>query len=115
MSDYRKLRVWQNAHALVLDVYQCTVRFPKDEQYALTAQIRRSAASIPANIAEGTGRTTQKELAYFCGVARGSLNELEYHLLLAHDLRYLPADAHAMLGSRLSELRGMLTKFMKTL
>ncbi|MEX0911807.1 MAG: four helix bundle protein [Gemmatimonadota bacterium] len=86
--------MWQDAHALVLDVYKLAFGLPREEMYGLSAQIRRSASSIPASIAEGTGRGTQPELARFCRIANGSLNELEYHLLLARDLSYLPADAY---------------------
>lgn len=115
MADYRKLLVWQQAHGLVLSVYHTTLLFPKAEMYGLVAQVRRAAASVPANIAEGTGRGTQRELARFCRIARGSLNELEYHLLLARDLGYLTTDTHAPLASRLVVLRRMLTKFIQSL
>ncbi|MEX2569774.1 MAG: four helix bundle protein, partial [Gemmatimonadota bacterium] len=78
-------------------------------------QIRRSASSIPASIAEGTGPGTEPELARFCRIATGSLNELEYHLLLCRHLSYLPADAYEPLSLRLSALRRMLTKFIQSL
>jgi four helix bundle protein len=73
------------AHQLVLAVYQTTASFPRDETYGLTMQIRRSASSIPSNIAEGCGRDGDAELACVCLIARGSASELEYQILLAHD------------------------------
>src|SRR5688500_11411498 len=89
MSDYRKLLVWRRAHELVVAVYQSTQDFPRSETFGLVGQLRRAASSVPANIAEGTGRGTSKELARFCRIALGSLNELEYHLFLSYDLTYL--------------------------
>lgn len=115
MSDYRKLLVWQRAHALVLEVYRATTGFPKTERYGLTAQLRSSSASVPTNIAEGSGRGTQADFARFCRVANGSLNELEYQLLLSHDLGCLAADRHAPLATEISELRRMLTRFTQSL
>ena len=81
MSDYRKLVVWEKAHKLVLEVYRVTMTFPKEELFGLTSQIRRASASIPANIAEGSGRGSDAEMARFLHIALGSASELEYHLL----------------------------------
>src|SRR4051812_41600661 len=86
MGDFKKLRVWQRAHALTLSVYQCTRVFPDGERYGLTSQLRRAAASISANIAEGCGRGTDNELARYLRISLGSATELEYHLLLAKDI-----------------------------
>jgi four helix bundle protein len=92
-GDFRNLVVWRKSHALALAVYRATESFPRRETYGLTSQLRRACASIPANIAEGCGRTGDAELARFLRIALGSLSELEYHLLLARDLGYLnPAD-----------------------
>ena len=115
MSDYRKLKVWQVAHELTLAVYGATKSFPREEIYGLTAQLRRSASSIPANIAEGVGRDGQKELARFLRIAKGSANETEYHLLLAADLGYLPAPEHTSLSTHASSVRKMLDAFIRTL
>lgn len=84
--DFRKPKVWEKSHQLALGVYKATVGFPKTELYGLTRQIRRCGASIPANIAEGCGRDGDAELARFLRLSMGSASELEYHLLLAHDL-----------------------------
>jgi four helix bundle protein len=86
MRDFRNLQVWEKAHALALSVYKATVSFPKEELYGLTSQIRRSSTSIPTNIAEGCGRNGDAELARFMSIGMGSASELEYQLLLAHDL-----------------------------
>ncbi len=89
MQDFKKLKVWEKGHELAIAVYGATARFPKDELYGLMSQMRRAAASIPANIAEGCGRSGKAELGRFLAVATGSASELEYHLLLAHDLKFL--------------------------
>jgi len=89
VQNFKSLKVWEKSHELILAVYKATTNFPKDELYGLTSQIRRASASIPANIAEGCGRTGKAELARFLQVAMGSASELEYHLLLAHDLGLL--------------------------
>lgn len=88
VQSYRDMRIWGEAHALTLEVYRLTAGFPSHERFALTAQLRRAASSVPANIAEGMGRRTTKELLSFLFIARGSLQETEYFLLLAKDLSY---------------------------
>ena len=82
VKHYRELEVWQRGMDLAAECYQVTRAFPKDELFGMTSQIRRSAASIPANIAEGQGRESTKEFLHFLSIARGSLMELETHLLL---------------------------------
>ena len=96
-SSYRDLRVWQQAMDLAEHVYKATEQFPKHELYGLTAQIRRSAVSIPSNIAEGKGRNTDAEFLVFLFHARGSLMELETQISLAERLKYLTADRSASL------------------
>ncbi len=112
--DFRKLKIWERAHRLTLDVYRVTAVFPRDEQFGLTSQIRRSAASVPANIAEGCGRGGG-DLARFCRIAAGSLSELQYHLILAHDLRLLGWDIYSPLSDQASELERMMTSFIMAL
>jgi len=112
---FRDLQIWQKAHELTLEVYRTTAAFPKDELYGLTSQIRRSASSIAANIAEGCGRDGEAELARFCRIAAGSASELEYHLLLAFDLGIIDQqrfDAHT---KSVTDLKRMLTAFIKRL
>ena len=89
MKDFKELRVWSKAHELAILVYKLTRAFPRDEVYGLTSQVRRSAASIGANIAEGYGRHSDGEMTRFLQIARGSASETEYHLLLAKDLGFL--------------------------
>jgi four helix bundle protein len=94
-------------------MYKATRTFPKDEIYGLTSQIRRSCASIPANIAEGCGRLGQVELGRFLEIAQGSASELEYHLILAKDLKYLEDGIYTSLYQQVVEVRRMLTALMK--
>jgi four helix bundle protein len=115
MRDFKTLKVWEKAHRLVLSVYQGTARFPNEERYGLTSQVRRSAASIPANIAEGCGRDGEAELARFCQIAMGSASELEYHLLLAKDLKLLTEDGYRQLATDVVEVKRMLATFIRTL
>jgi len=107
--------VWQKSHRLTLDIYQATKVFPKDELYGLTSQIRRACSSIPANIAEGCGRDGDAELARFMHIAMGSASELEYHLMLAYDLEFFTEKDYARLNQEATELKQMLTKFIKKL
>lgn len=89
MKDFKELRVWSKAHDLTVFIYHLTRAFPRDEIDGLTSQVRRSAASIGANIAEGCGRRSDGEMARFLQTARGPASETEYHLLLAKDLGFL--------------------------
>ena len=115
MKDYKELKVWERAHLLTLAVYRVTGRFPKDELYGLTSQIRRSCASIPANIAEGCGRSGDAEFARFLQIATGSASELDYHLLLARDLNFVNSGDYAQLANELTEVRRMLNSFIQKL
>jgi four helix bundle protein len=114
MRDFKKMQVWEKAHQFVLRLYPITARFPKEETYGLTSQIRRAAASIPANIAEGAGRETQAELAHFLYIASGSAAELDYHLLLARDLGYIDSRDYAELEDCITEIKRMLYGFSQT-
>lgn len=96
-SSYKDLRAWRQAMDLALAIYRNTRSFPKDELYGLTAQLRRAAVSVPSNIAEGKGRSSDKEFILFLHHARGSLLELQTQLALATDLRYLPPPQAARL------------------
>ena len=109
MKDSKELKVWAEAHELTIAVYRLTRGFPREEIYGLTSQVRRSAASIGANIAEGCGRRSDGELSRFLQIARGSASETEYHLLLAKDLGFLSADEYRSVESRTLEVQRMLT------
>ena len=115
VRDFRTLKVWEKAHQLALAVYGATVAFPKDELYGLTSQLRRSASSVAANIAEGCGRDGDAELARFLQIAMGSASELEYHLLLANDLKLLGESDHKLLAANVTEVKRMLATFIRTI
>jgi four helix bundle protein len=89
---HHKLRAWQQAVGLVKSVYRASASFPRDELYGITAQMRRAAVSVPANIAEGAARATDREFAHFLVMARGSLSELETHVIVAKELGFLAED-----------------------
>jgi len=104
-QSFRDLEVWQKSHSAVLEVYKLTRRLPKEELFGLVSQMRRSATSVPANIAEGFKRKGKPDKARHMNIAQGSLEELRYFFILCGDLSYLPADA---MGDRLDEVARML-------
>jgi four helix bundle protein len=112
MQDFRKLRVWERSHQVVMRVYECSHRFPKREMYGITSQMRRAAASIPANIAEGCGRRGRAELAQFLAIAMGSSTELQYHLILARDLEMMDAEDYEAIDGRVAEVQMILASFI---
>jgi len=113
MKDYRRLKVWEKAHHLTLDIYKVTSKFPREELYALTSQMRRCSASMGANIAEGCGKQGNNELHRFLHIASGSASELDYQLLLARDLDYLTDEEYRRIGASLLEVRRMLTALIQ--
>jgi four helix bundle protein len=113
VKDFKELRVWSKAHELTVIVYNMTRAFPKDEIYGLTSQVRRSAASIGANIAEGCGRRSDGEMTRFLQIARGSASETEYHLLLAKDLGFLSEGDFRKTEQRVVEVQRMLTALVQ--
>jgi four helix bundle protein len=115
MKDFRKLDVWQKTHQLTLAAYRTTAGFPRREMYGLTNQIRRSCASIAANIAEGCGRQGDAEFGRFLQIAMGSASELEYHLLLAHDLGMLNDSGYSQLSNGVVEVKRMLASLIRKL
>ncbi|MBN1564670.1 MAG: four helix bundle protein [Anaerolineae bacterium] len=115
MRDFKTLKVWQKAHQFTLDVYAISASFPSEEKYGLTSQLRRATSSIPTNIAEGCGRMGDAELARFLSIAMGSASEVEYQLLLCHDLGILSKTDYARLEPALVEIKRMLNGFIQTL
>ena len=113
MKDFRDLKVWEKGHALALACYSATDSFPKQEVFGLVSQIRRSASSIPANIAEGCGRRGNAELHRFLQIAMGSASELEYHLLLSRDLAFMKASDYEDLQSQVIEIKRMLASLIR--
>ena len=108
MQNYKDLKVWEKAHQFTLMVYETSKHFPKEELYGLTKQLRRSAYSIPANIAEGCGKNTKADFANFLNIALGSANESEYFILLTKDLAYINTEKFETLSKLINEIKAML-------
>jgi four helix bundle protein len=115
IKSHRDLIVWQKAMALVTDVYDLTRAFPREEIYGLSAQTRRAAASVPANIAEGQGRRLGREFHQFLGNARGSLMELDTHLELALRIGYISVEQHTAIRAKLDEVGRVLNGLMRSI
>ena len=113
MQSFRSLRVWEKAHRPTLDIYTSSKTFPREEMYGLTSQMRRSSASIGMNIAEGCSRKGNIEMGRFLQIAMGSASELEYQLLLAHDLEYLQNPDYEKLSTQAVEVKRMLSSLMQ--
>jgi four helix bundle protein len=107
-TTYRELIVWQKAMDFVQSVYQATARFPKEELYGLTSQLRRGAVSIPSNIAEGQGRETRGEFRRFLSIAYGSLREVETQIMIAERLHYLTENNCSQLLEAAGEIGRLL-------
>ena len=105
---FEKMRVWQNAHNLNNAVYRITRSFPKDEEFHLKQQMRRSSSSIKSNIAEGQGRTTKKDQAHFTTMSFSSLTELLNHLLTAKDQKYISDDVYLELREKIEQIGNQL-------
>ena len=112
VQDFKKLSVWGKAHKVTLRDYEATRRFPCEELFCLTQQMRRSSSSIPNNSAEGCGRGTAADFARFLQMAMGSACELEYQLIPARDLGHLPADHYSELDSNVCEVKRMLVALL---
>ena len=115
MSDFKKLRVWQTAHALSLHVHRLTTRIRNPQFASLRSQVFRAAMSIPANIAEGRRQTTDAQFARYLGYALNSASELEYHLIVARDTRIITEDEFATLVAQTISVRKMLYTLIKRL
>ncbi|KKP38147.1 MAG: s23 ribosomal protein [Candidatus Peregrinibacteria bacterium GW2011_GWF2_33_10] len=112
---YKKLNIWTIGIEIVNEIYEITEKFPKEEIFGLTSQIRRSAVSIPSNIAEGSQRTSNKEFANFILIAKGSLAELQTQLLIAKNLQYLNNDKFEQINGKAGNLNKMLYRFYLSL
>jgi len=115
VTNYKELEVWKRSVALTTELYKLTSRFPDTERYGLTSQIRRATTSIPANIAEGWGRGSTGQYVQFLTVARGSLMEVETHLIVACNLRLLSALALEPLSKEIEEIGKMLNALIGAL
>ncbi len=110
MTDYRKLEVWKLSHQLTIEIYIITKEFPSEEKYGLISQMRRSAYSIPTNIAEGSGYNSDPQFLRFINIALGSSSELEYQLELAKDLGYISKENYLNLSKKADLIRRMIFK-----
>ena len=115
MKDFRKLLVWQKAHALTIQLYPIVNQFPKDELFCLTRQMKRSAISIGSNISEGCGRRTQKDFARFLVMANASASELESQIILSVDLDFIENGSGRDLLDRVQEIKRMLFSLINKL
>lgn len=115
ISSYKDLDVWQKAMQLADKVYDTTSDFPSDERFGLTQQIRRSAVSIPSNIAEGSGRSGTGELLQFLSIARGSLAELETQLILAHRRKFVSNESKDLLLGLCVDVNKMIVRLQQSL
>ena len=113
IHNFRELIAWQKAMQLTKNVYLLLKDFPSSEQYGLISQIQRAVVSIPSNIAEGAGRSTQKELVHFLSFSLGSAYELETELLLAGELNYIRADQSAKINAEVVEVQKLVYSLMK--
>jgi four helix bundle protein len=113
MKTHKDLNVWKESILLVTIIYEKTKSFPKDELFALTSQIRRSAISIPSNISEGAARESNKEFLRFLFISQGSLSELDTQLLIANNLKFLSEEDYVMLADKLISIRKMLAGLIK--
>jgi four helix bundle protein len=109
MRPHEKLDVWKKSVDFVVNVYKATERFPSDEKFGLTSQIRRASVSIPANIAEGAGRKSNKEFIHFLSIAQGSASEVSTEILIAHRLEYLDLKTYTDLNDDLDNIGRMIT------
>ncbi|MEA2114804.1 MAG: four helix bundle protein [Thermodesulfobacteriota bacterium] len=115
MRNFKELQVWQKSHLVVIEIYRITKAFPSDERFGLVSQIRRSAASVPANIAEGCVRKGDRDFSRFLSIAAGSASETQYHLLLSHELKFLGKNDYMEIDRQIKEVKRMLYGFMKRL
>ncbi len=115
MKTHHDLEVWKQSISLVTEIYECTKKYPQIEQYGLTNQIRRSAVSVPSNIAEGAGRSSTKEFAHFLSIALGSLTELETQLIISKNLVFLEKDTFEHLMEQIIAIRKMIVGLKKSI
>ena len=115
MGDYQQLFVWKQAHGLALEIYRTTASFPENERFGLSAQLRRASESVVSNIAEGSGRSNERDHARFLRIARGSICEVECQLLLSRDVGYLESAARLTLDSHCREIGKMLNGLIRSL
>lgn len=115
MKDFKNLKIWQKGINLVVDIYKTSQNFPYEELYGLTSQMRRSAVSIPSNIAEGSGRNSDKEFSRFLDISLGSSFELETQIIIAHKLSFINDEKFNELTHDVQEEQKMITGLQKSI
>jgi len=115
MKDFKSLKIWHKGINLVVDIYKTSKEFPQEELYGLTSQMRRSAISIPSNIAEGSGRNSDKEFNRFLDISLGSSFELETQIIIAHELKFLSNEDFLKLIDKVQEEQKMITGLQKSI
>ena len=115
MNNFKKLIVWQKAREFVKDIYLVTRKFPKEELFGLTSQIRRATVSIALNIVEGSGRGTDKDFAHFLDVSFGSALEVEAQIILSLDLEFITDEEYDILNLKIQEIQKMIKKLTDSL
>jgi four helix bundle protein len=115
LKNYKELKVWKKSYELCLEIYRITAKFPKEEKYGLTSQLRRSVVSIPSNIAEGYGRKTTSDYVRLLYISYGSVCELETQILLAGDLNLIENDELGTIKENIAEIERMLKALIKSL
>jgi len=115
VESWMDLDVWKIAHKLTLKLYEMTKSFPSEERFRLTDQICRAASSVPTNIAEGKGRASLREYLQFLSIARGSVEELKYLLVLSRDLSYISENAYSDMANQSDQVARMLNGLMRSL
>jgi four helix bundle protein len=115
MRDFRKYNVWEQSHKLTLEIYLVTKEFPSEEKFGLISQMRRACASIPTNIAEGCGKSSEKDFARYLGIAFGSACELEYQILLSKDLKFFGFEKYNSLYNEIVSIKKQLYSLIQKL
>ena len=115
MHNIKELKIWNKAMELTVDIYKATEKFPKEETYGLTSQIRRAAVSIPWNISEGAGRNSNNEFRHFLSIANGSSYELQSQLVISNKLNLLTDETAEILLNKIDEIQKMNYSFQKSL
>jgi four helix bundle protein len=113
LQTHKDLKVWQESRNLVNEIYTLTSKFPKEEIYSLTAQIKRASISIPSNIAEGAARDSNKENIHFLYIALGSAAELDTQIEIARDLNFLSEDKYKEISGKLDKIDKMLSGLIR--
>lgn len=115
MEDYKNLKVWELSHKFALDIYEITSKYPEEESWNLVTQMRTSASSVPSKIAEGCAYTTAQDFARFLQIALGSVNKIEYQIILSADLGYITNEKKAELEQKIRTIKQLLTVLIEKL